>query len=246
MGFIEKMKSRRMYKIVYSLLGSLFLCGSWGCESDSTVNPLPESRMALSAIYPVSENTSRIYRVIDTTFDVSGPIVDTYYKKEEILGTTTDLLGRETYLVKQSRATDESFDFQPDRVEMLYIPTDEQTDFYVEQVVDNVRRLILTYPVASGIKWNGNLYNTRRADSYQYLSVDTTIQVPGGTFDSAVYVREKFDTLSAIRQEDAYAVYVQGVGHILRYEKVLVNDGAQGEFNPDESRIYMEELIDIQ
>ncbi len=217
-----------------------------GCDDGPDMEPMVESTVALSEIYNLDSNSFRIYHVIDTTFENTGPVVEEYYKKEEIIGTTTDLEGRMLYLIQRSRAQVGSFAFEPESVWSLFIPEDIQLHPFIERQENNIRFLDLTYPVAEGVRWDGNLYNTQRETIYRYLSTDTTLILESGTFDNSIFVLEKLDTTSIITQTFAYSIYSPGIGHIARYDKTIITDGPNQEFNPDESRVYQEKLILFQ
>ncbi len=217
-----------------------------GCDDDTSVIPVVESDFDLTEIYNLDIGSYRIYHVIDTTFNTSGPVVDEYYKKEELLDISTDLLEREIYLIRNSRAAVGSFEFVPEKVWTLYVPDDRDSGLFIERQEDNVRTLDMKYPIARGEIWDANQYNTLKEAQYQYLSTDTTISVTAGSFDQSILILEKLDTVSVITRTEAYTVYKPGIGHILRYDKTIITDGPNQEFNPDRSRIYREELIVFQ
>jgi len=231
-----------------SIIGiiTLLLWIASGCDDDTSMIPVVESDFDLGEIYNLDMGSYRIYHVIDTTFNTSGPVVDEYYKKDELIGTSTDLLGREIYLIQSSRANVGSFEFVPEKVWTLYIPEDRDSGLFIERQEDNIRKLDMKYPVARGEIWDANQYNTLKETRYQYLSTDTTVSVAAGSFDQSIFILEKLDTVSVITRTEAYTAYKPGIGHIFRYDKTIITDGPNQEFNPDRSRIYQEELIEFQ
>lgn len=198
-------------------------------------------------IFPLEAGRSTITYVIDTTFNTSGPVVERYYKKEEIGGMEEDLRGRTLTLLQTYRSPEEAgldFQFEPDQLWTLYKDPGQTGTRYAERIEDNVRTRVLKFPVHPFISWNGNLYNNRGAEAFYYANIDTTVTVRGQTFDNCVFVVQKADTTSAISFRYGYEIYAPNVGRIKKYEKIIVNDlPPNGAFNPDKSSIYLEEVV---
>ncbi|MDX2247829.1 MAG: hypothetical protein SF052_13675 [Bacteroidia bacterium] len=199
-----------------------------------------------TAIFPVAQGLYRISEVIDTTFNTGGAVAARFYKKEEISGTETDLTGRtvyrlDTYHSDFDRGLD--FDWKYYLLGTIFYEPRETGDYYAERTENNVRIQVLRFPVHTLVSWNGNLYNNLGAQEFYYGNVDTSVVVKGVTYDHCVMVvQEKTEGL--IRQSFAYEIYAPEIGLIKKYNRTLVNDGAMGEFNPDKSRIYIEELVE--
>ena len=198
---------------------------------------------ALDAIYPVSGTEVRTYYVLDSSFDVSGPIVEEYLKRERVVGTTTDLEGRTVYQVQVERGTLDGGSFQLSHRWNLWIPPQVEVNTFIESQEQNIRQLLMAYPIHTAKEWDGNKMNTRETSIFSYLSTDTVVSIGPNTFEGCIFVQEGADQNSAIRQAEAYSIYQPGKGHILRYNRVMVFDGPNREFNPDKSRIYREELL---
>ena len=211
----------------------------FSCEEERIV----VDSLALDRIYPLEMGSTRYYHVLDSSFDVSGPIVDEYIKREELVGTTSDLLGRTVYQMEVRRAELGSDDFSVSHRWNLYVPAEEDANSFIERNEDNVRSLLLAYPLNPVVTWDGNRFNTLDTRIFSYLSTDTTLTIGPNVFEGSIFVREGEEQNSAIRFGEAYSIYQPGIGHILRYHKVMVFDGPNREFNPDESRIYREEIL---
>lgn len=197
-------------------------------------------------IFPYEEGSSRITAVIDTTFEAAGPVEDRYYKQETIANEEQDLTGRtlRRLLVDRSEwANGSEYDWQRDRVWALHKPDSTTGDYFVERIEENRKILILKFPVYEGVSWNGNLFNQEDFQEFRYFRTDTTVTVAAGTFENCVMVVQKADTTSFIRDAFAYEIYAPEVGLIKKYDKTMVFDGPNTEFNPSASRIYLEELI---
>lgn len=198
-------------------------------------------------IFPLDSGNQVTTFVIDTTFDTSGPKVERYYKKEVIGGLEEDLLGRSINRLQTFRSPEElgtDFDFEPWRLYALYKDENEVGERYAERLEENVRFRILKFPVFDFVKWNGNIFNNQGTQEYYYAHTDTTVNINGLTFPNCVMVIQKLDTNSFINFKYAYEIYAPNVGRIKKYDKTIVNDGANGEFNASKSRIYIEEIVE--
>ena len=109
--------------------------------------------ISLDRIYPLEIGSTRFYHVLDSSFDVSGPIVEEYIRREEVVGTTSDLLGRTVYQIQVHRAEIGSDDFKASHRWNLYIPSEEEANSFIERNEDNVRSLVLAYPLNSVVTW---------------------------------------------------------------------------------------------
>ena len=205
-------------------------------------------------IYPVEIGKYRVSVIADTTYTTAGinaPEVEQYYKKEEIGETELDLSGRELHKIHVFRSEFDlgtNYDFVQNRVWALYKPQNIIGDYFAERIEENQRILVLKFPVYEGISWNGNLYNSLGEQSsyneFFYQNIDTTVVVQGVTYENCVVVIHE-NTDGFIRKSFAYEIYAPNIGLIKKYRNTLVMDGPPGkEFNPDESRIYLEELVE--
>lgn len=198
-------------------------------------------------IFPNEAGKFSISIVIDTTYNSAGPLEETFYKREELQGLEQDLDGRMVRKIQTWRSDvslGTSYDFKISKLYTQYYDSTETGTRFAERIEENKRYLILKFPVSEGIKWNGNLYNILDAQEYEYTHVDTTVTVRGISFANCVVVTQKDNQEGLIRKEFAYEIYAPEIGRIKKYDRTLVFDGPNGEFNPSESRIYLEEIVE--
>ncbi|MDX1907013.1 MAG: hypothetical protein SF053_08240 [Bacteroidia bacterium] len=198
-------------------------------------------------IFPHDSGHYRISLVIDTTYNTQGPVPDTYYKKELLTGEETDLTGRTARLIEVYRSDEKfgtDYNFVLSRIWQQYLAPEDGRDYYAERIEENVRYVLLKFPVSVGVSWNGNLYNNLGTQAYTYETDDTTVTVQGITYENCVLVVQKADTNSFIYDRFAYEIYAPGIGLIKKYDRNIVNNGPNGEFNASESYFYQEELLE--
>lgn len=187
--------------------------------------------------------------VEDTTFTTDGPnfpIVNKFYKKEQLGDTTLDLRGRtvtkvETYTSPEDFGTE--YQFSPGQVFTQYIEPRESGSYFAERIEDNDRVLTLKFPVFTSVVWNGNLYNDLDDQLFTYQSIDTTVSIRGKTYENCVMVlRENREGIFNIY---SYEIYAPDIGLIQKYDRRLIfNSPGTNPFNDSESMIHYEEIVE--
>ncbi|MEM6261840.1 MAG: hypothetical protein AAGI38_04985 [Bacteroidota bacterium] len=225
---------------VHHILGiAIIVLGLFACNRVKDVIPEYTERL-----FPMEEGQTRTYLVIDTTFTTQDTVVDWFYRREVIGGTEVDLKGRTVRRLETLRSEYDlgtNYDFQPERVWTVF-----KDDQFAERLIENQRYLALKFPVFTGIKWNGHLFNGLGEQEYKYQSIDTTMEVNGQVYDQVVFVLQSLpsDTTSFVRYRLAYELFKADIGKIAVYDRTIVNDGPNQEFNPDESYIHIEYLVE--
>ncbi|MFK7970579.1 MAG: hypothetical protein AB8F95_09435 [Bacteroidia bacterium] len=198
-------------------------------------------------IFPLEVGQEWTYLVIDTTWLVGRrPVVDVYYKREQITGTNVDLVGREVFRLETFRTIDTTAGltgFESERAGYLYRGSE-----FGERFLNNKRKVVLKWPAADGVQWNGNLYvgNPIHNEQYRYQNVDTTVSVFGTNYEQAVWVAHSLpsDAISTIKNRVAYEVYAPEIGRIITFDRTEVNDQSSADpFNAGESYTHIEMLI---
>ncbi|MEO1450186.1 MAG: hypothetical protein AAFV07_11700 [Bacteroidota bacterium] len=201
-------------------------------------------------IFPQDSGKTRTYYVIDSSFNTAGrtqPIVDAYTKKEVLGNTEEDLLGRSVQVIDMYRGpwpTDPDEDFIYSHRATQYIDPVENSDYFAERREDNIRVQVLKFPVFEDISWNGNLFNNLGAKPFRYLAVDSTVSIQGKTYENCVVVINQEFTESIIDTAYAYEIYAPEIGLIKKFNRRLLWDGPNRNFNPDKSRITIEEILE--
>lgn len=206
--------------------------------------------------FPTGEGKYRIYRVIDTAFEATGPVRDEYYRKEENgeINPSLDILARNVnalYVYRSEILPNNQYDFQINRVWAMFNEPDE--DSFVELIKENRRYLILRNPVIvdSTYAWNSTQFitgNTEDKEKFNYFNVDTTVTVNGKVYEHCVMVLENNkDIVSSdlFKYRSAYSIYAPNIGRIYHYYKQIVyTDPEIKEIATDKSRISIEMLIE--
>lgn len=151
---------KALFKRGYQAIAVPLLCGLLAACSNRTEK---FESAALTDYLPLSVGRSFTYRLDSLVFTKSGtvPELHRYQLRHRISGTTTDNLGRTTFII-QRLINDEngSGDWQP-RSSFYITPQEQQ----MEVITDNMRVITLILPFRQGFTWKGNGYLIRPGEN---------------------------------------------------------------------------------
>ena len=166
--------------------------------------------------YPTSADFYRIFQVDSIVFNDFTERVDTfqYFIKETIIGnyqveneTRTSVLDqKKRKLVDPFWLDNLSWSFQKD-------------NFTVEENKNNTPKIVLIFPIKTGISWNSNTRNSLDQEEYTITNLKTET-ILGNTFNNVITI-EKFNETDPLQlnTEIGEEKYAQDVGLIYLYEK---------------------------
>lgn len=106
-----------------------------------------------------------------------------------------------------------------------------------ERVEENIRFVVLSFPVKVGKIWKGNVYNTIEDWDYEYNDMDVPRTVGTLSFDSTLSVTQFDDEgYNLLNRQYYYEVYARNVGLVYR-EVIDVSDNSVVFGVPVEDRI---------
>jgi hypothetical protein len=205
----------------------------------------------LDFVFPDEEGLVRIYAARDTNFASSNTLGRegrTYFVKEENGIIETDLLGRDlttlwTYESNDSTDTTGTQIYNWTFKELWSIYKDE---LYAERTEGTTRYLVMKQPPVEGTQWNGNLYNSLGASTYEVTNHDTTVTVQGVAYPHCVFVlKVPFSVTEVVNsvfyhREYAYEIYAPDIGMIVRHdEDVEVQGDAWTNYRPESESVYL-------
>lgn len=230
--------ARKLYNgiVLLALVGLAVLSA---CSEDLEV---PEEQRA-ETYYPLVEGLTRTYEVFDTTY-TRFPVLDTLeaatFVRETVAGTVTDAEGRTVRRINRFSAPDLLGTFQPLAQWEAIL-----AGGFVEQLADNIRTLVLRDPVELGSSWDGNAFNNLGAQTFRYLSVDTTLQRGGVTYSGCIYIEQRLVTNSLVDSVFTYEIYAPNIGLLERYDRQFrfILDPGGRELDVDNSYIHRRTLL---
>lgn len=227
----------------------ILLILSSACNREYDPAPVPASEL-----FPMEVGNYRIYEVRDTLFNsTQDSLPETYFLREEAVGTEIDLDGRENLVLWLSRAPDTGALPSAEAFEYHSLVTEFLGEGYVERVESNHRYISMALPATEGRTWNGNLYNEQGSQTYRILSRDSIVQIKGNTYGNCVVVeKQAYEQVGSLdpgspyfREAQAYEVYAPGVGLVKRFEKQVEmqrTNSPNWQIHP-ESRIWVAEIV---
>lgn len=194
-------------------------------------------------VFPMDSGQQAIFYVIDTTYNTSGAVADKYFRKNTLAGIETDLLNRKLRRVETLRSPDSvgnAYVWEPYRVWNQY-----KSDQYAESTQENVRKIVLQFPVYPNVSWNGNLYNDLGSQVFKYISVDSTLTVGNRTYEHCVVVQRGETQKGPLTVFQSYAAYAPDLGLVMQYELKKVYDKPTADrFNADKSYVHYEYRVE--
>ena len=214
------------------------IAGMSGCQQD----PLLDGD-DFRDFYPIDSGCYVQYQVDSIRYRYATPVQfrDTVrYQWMEVIGDTFyDATGQTQYRVECWRRADSNASWQIDRIGAISAYSSR-----IEKVEDDVRYIRLVFPVADGIKWNGNSFAPDNGSfeflknwEYIYEAVNRSFTVPYGIFSSTCRVVET-DQENLVEKMRSQVVYARDVGPIYReWERLqaaggeIVNDWQNGRMD---------------
>ncbi|NMD01214.1 MAG: hypothetical protein GYA62_16030 [Bacteroidales bacterium] len=180
----------------------------YACKEKENVVPEPIDK----SYYPMNVNDETIYFVEYINIDNPISLYDTqrYYLKERIESTYNDETGNPIYRIERYKRSDTLSNW-----DLIDVWLSQYYENQAHKVEENIRYVKLVFPVAKGLKWNGNAMNTLDAQTYEIDTLDKSWK----NFDSTlVVVQQNKQTLI-----DKYLDYERFAKHKGLVEKIFVH-----------------------
>jgi hypothetical protein len=104
-----------------------------------------------------------------------------------------------------------------------------------QRIEDNIRFVKLSFPISSGVSWNGNAFNTLPGEEYMFEEVHQRLAVGPYVFDSTVTVNQE-EFISLINRIVRKEKYARMVGMVSRQRDSLNINGLGETINGVEFR----------
>ena len=137
------------------------------------------------SFFPAKTGSWIIYDVDSTEYDGFTHTVKKYsfQLKEKVESVFQDNQNRETMRIERYIKENDSIGWVLRNVWISNL-----TNTTAERVEENLRFVKLTFPVAAGKTWDGNVYNTLGEQEYSMKNIDKPFSISGKTYDSTLTV----------------------------------------------------------
>jgi hypothetical protein len=162
--------------------------------------------------FPLQTGIFLIYDVDETRYDQGNePEILAYQLKTEVVDSFTNTTGGITYVVYRSTRADENSPW-------VFLDTWSARVNNTEAVniEGNISFVKLSFPLAEGIEWNGNMLNNLESDDYEVLSYDVPFTLDGTTFDSTLTIEQEFNDDPIVYTDMRTEVYARDIGLIYK------------------------------
>ncbi|HCX21547.1 MAG: hypothetical protein CMB80_33885 [Flammeovirgaceae bacterium] len=147
------------------------------------------------------------YSVEETVYEVFEPITTTYILKEVIADSLVSAGNEMKYVVNRYSGVDE------DNLELDSVWSIRKTERSAITGENNKEVIKLSFPVTSGISWDGNAYNTQDAQLFYYQDIDI-YEFDGDSYSSPDAIRVIIEDIeqNLVNQDERSEVYLRNIG----------------------------------
>jgi len=210
----EKIRYWLKFPIGIILMFPVFLFS--GCESKYLE---PDEEMLGFSYFPLTIGSFRIYEVMDIKYTIQNTKDSTFYYLKEVV--KDSFINQEGHLSHYLYRFTRTSDTLPWDQIPVYIWITRKTDTNLIVYEENVPFVKLTFPVKSGLSWNGNALNTLDPLDYYYSEPDLSLlssYIPENHLIQVV--QNNFDDL-IIRRDVRNEIYAENIGLVYKESNVL-------------------------
>jgi len=161
--------------------------------------------------FPLKKGLYQVFDVSEIKYELGVPETIQYQLKTHVIDSFLSLEGDYRYVIHRSRRNSALDSW-------TYLDTwSGQTNRHEALMNEgNTSYLKLVFPVAKGLKWNGNKYNSGETDDYLLEQVDTSYTFNNFTFEDCLRViqEEELDTIVYFDQRKE--IYAKDVGLVYK------------------------------
>lgn len=174
--------------------------------------------------FPLQLQQERVYQVDSILYDDFSGTVDTlsFQRRELIKDQFVDDSKRTVFITEVSFRTNDSMEW---RVQKDF--TQLRMDRRAEVMVDDLTIVPLIFPFSVGESWDGNAFNTKEEQHFQYRDLYQSFEINDLIFDSAITVGQ-IDRETLIDRYYREEKYAAGIGLIFRKD-IAVETELDGE-----------------
>ncbi len=217
------------------LLGGILGMFIWGCRSEvETPDP---ARLGYD-FFPLELKQYAIYDVWQVIYTINDPPETTRVQlKEVVVDRYLDATKDSVYIVHRLSRANASAAWQLDSAW-----TARRTPYLAIRKENNVDFVKLSFPLQEKTVWNGNLYNTRGAETYQVQEFDKPYALSDTIYPKTLIVVQQ-DQTSLINVDQRKEVYARNTGLIYKERFVVNYDQAAIGTGKIESGVFLKQTL---
>ena len=173
-----------------------------GCEKTEI------SETSTDSYFPLKKNHAITYSVTETEYGIlSGKTEKNYFLKEVVGDSIGTYNQASVYKIERYKRNSTQDNWKIDSVWTAYNLPDKSI-----KVENNIAFVKLFYPLSTGSKWNGNLYNQLPAENYLAKQINSNFGLSGVSSEGFEII-QKQDS-SAVTLQKKKEVYLKNVGMV--------------------------------
>jgi hypothetical protein len=242
-GGLRKNKGISAKAVIFLLtVVSLFSCD----PSDEKI-----SRSTDADYFPLKTGWYQIYNVEETTYQLGIPTTLSYQLKTIVSDSFENGGGNFTYVIHRTRRDSENEAWIPEATWSARLTAREAI-----VTEGGTAFVVLQFPVAEGVSWNGNLYNNEvnpntnsTEDTYSIVSKDGSCLINNVEFNNCVEVERENNEEFIVFHDERREIYGRNVGLLFseRIQLQYCNDedlNCVGQQIIDQGIIYKQEIVE--
>lgn len=170
--------------------------------------------------FPLQAGSYRIFEVVDIQYTIQhGKDSSFYYIKEVVTDSSTNQMGETSHYIYHYKLQDPSDSWDNGLVSVFTVKRSVSNLVVYEENIPYVK---LTFPIKSGLTWDGNAFNTQNAMYYHYSNVVDMPDMNMNRIDFPLIrvVQNDFDD-QIIQRDLRSEIYAAGIGLVYKESSIL-------------------------
>ncbi|MBR9999314.1 MAG: hypothetical protein KFF73_10100 [Cyclobacteriaceae bacterium] len=182
-----------------------------GCSSKYTDT---DEEMMGYAYFPLEPGNYRIFEVVDIRYTIQNQ-KDTsiYYIKQTVMDSSVDQAGEIAWYIYVYKSENPSPSWEEETIRVQQVKK-SRTNLVLYE--DNVPFVKLTFPVKSGLTWDGNVFNTSDPQFYYYADQDLPEGLPELEAGQLIRVVQNEYDDQILQKDIRYEIYAEHIGLVYK------------------------------